>query len=241
MDSVTSGGTGTDFSQQASAQFALTSVTTSGAGSTFLTASAANSMIGNIAHVVSGTNFTAGVLHDYVRLGGCERDLRCECLHGCRRIWRHQHRWRTSFHRCKVAGSASANQGCVAGNAIWIKADSAYTIGASDSINVNGNQTNPIVFEGYNSTRGDGYLGRNTTSDGKLITTNFPSYQYSATFRMVNTTCNMDELRGTSTFPWLARASQIRYFRREIPFMSRIASLLIQAPIRRQDVSVVLR
>lgn len=55
------GASGTDFSQQDAAQFALTGVTSAGAGSTFLDASAAASMIGNICRVVSGTNFTIGL------------------------------------------------------------------------------------------------------------------------------------------------------------------------------------
>jgi len=54
------GASGTDYSQQTSPQYALTSVTTAGAGATFLLASASADMVGNIAHVVSGTNFTAG-------------------------------------------------------------------------------------------------------------------------------------------------------------------------------------
>lgn len=49
---------GTDYSQQAAAQYALTGVTSAGAGNTVLTASAAADMVGNIACCVSGTNFT---------------------------------------------------------------------------------------------------------------------------------------------------------------------------------------
>jgi hypothetical protein len=54
------GASGVDYSQQDSAQYALTGVTSSGAGYVFLTATAAANMVGNIAHVISGTNFTAG-------------------------------------------------------------------------------------------------------------------------------------------------------------------------------------
>lgn len=55
------GSSGTDFSQQDTAQFALTGVASAGAGSVFLTSSAAASMVGNICRVVSGTNFTVGL------------------------------------------------------------------------------------------------------------------------------------------------------------------------------------
>lgn len=55
------GATGVDYSQQNAAQYALTGVTSSGAGSTVLTASAATDMVGNIAQVISGSNFTTGL------------------------------------------------------------------------------------------------------------------------------------------------------------------------------------
>jgi hypothetical protein len=55
------GASGTDYSQQASAQYALTGVTSAGAGNTVLTASAAADMVGNTINVISGTNFTAGL------------------------------------------------------------------------------------------------------------------------------------------------------------------------------------
>lgn len=54
------GSTGTDWSLQASPQYALTSVTSSGSGNTVLSASAVSDMVGNIAQVISGTNFTVG-------------------------------------------------------------------------------------------------------------------------------------------------------------------------------------
>lgn len=54
------GSSGTDFSQQAAAQFALTTVTTAAANAICLSASAATTMVGNIAQIISGTNFTAG-------------------------------------------------------------------------------------------------------------------------------------------------------------------------------------
>ncbi len=49
-----------DYSQQDSAQYNLTGATSSGAGAVILHASAAADMVGNGAHVISGTNFTAG-------------------------------------------------------------------------------------------------------------------------------------------------------------------------------------
>jgi hypothetical protein len=54
------GASGTDWSQQTSAQYTLTGLTSSGAGNTLLTASASADMVGNIAYSVSGTNQTTG-------------------------------------------------------------------------------------------------------------------------------------------------------------------------------------
>lgn len=54
------GASGTDFSQQAAAQFALTGVTTAAANAILLTTSAATTMVGNLANIISGTNFIAG-------------------------------------------------------------------------------------------------------------------------------------------------------------------------------------
>ncbi len=54
------GSSGTDWSQQNSPQYALTGVTSSGAGNTVLSASAAADMVGNCTHVISGTNFNTG-------------------------------------------------------------------------------------------------------------------------------------------------------------------------------------
>lgn len=52
------GASGVDYSQQNSPQYALTGVTSAGAGDTVLTASAATDMVGNVGLVNSGTNFT---------------------------------------------------------------------------------------------------------------------------------------------------------------------------------------
>lgn len=54
------GASGTDYSQQTSPQYALTGIASAGAGATILYASAAANMVGNVAQVISGTNFTTG-------------------------------------------------------------------------------------------------------------------------------------------------------------------------------------
>lgn len=55
------GATGTDFSQQATAQFALSGLTTAAANAIILSASAAATMVGNMINITGGTNFITGV------------------------------------------------------------------------------------------------------------------------------------------------------------------------------------
>ena len=54
------GASGTDYSQQNSAQYALTGLASAGSGNTILYASASADMVGNIANAVSGTNVNTG-------------------------------------------------------------------------------------------------------------------------------------------------------------------------------------
>jgi hypothetical protein len=54
------GASGTDWSQQDTAQYALTGLASSGAGNTVLYASASADMVGNIAQCTGGTNFNTG-------------------------------------------------------------------------------------------------------------------------------------------------------------------------------------
>ncbi len=54
------GASGTDYSQQNSAQYTLTNATTSGADVTIAHSSASTDMVGNICQITAGTNFTTG-------------------------------------------------------------------------------------------------------------------------------------------------------------------------------------
>jgi len=175
------GSTGTDFSQQDAAQYALTSVTTAGADAILLHASAADDMVGNIARIVSGTNFTVGYYEIISVVVGVSITLDRTCatgagVSGVVNIG-------GALTAIGSIGSATVGLGAVAGNIIWIKADGAYSLGATDTLNMPGTNTNPIWVKGYKTTRGDGYLGRNT-GDGKLITTNMPAYAFQAGFRV---------------------------------------------------------
>lgn len=180
------GASGTDYTQQNSAQYALTGCTSSGAGAVILTASAAADMVGNVAQVISGTNFTAGFYEiTSVSVGvSITVDANCTTGAGSSGVVNIG----GALATIGKIGSASANQGAVAGNLICVKSGS-YTLTATDTIACSGTSTLPIRIIGYNSTRptattsGDGYLGR-TNSNGPLITTNMPAYAYNATFRL---------------------------------------------------------
>lgn len=54
------GASGTDYSLQDAAQWNLTTATTAAANAIILDASAAATMVGNVAHIISGTNFITG-------------------------------------------------------------------------------------------------------------------------------------------------------------------------------------
>jgi hypothetical protein len=181
------GYSGTDFSQQDAAQYALTSVTTAGADAILLHADAADDMVGNVARIVSGTNFTVGYYEIISVVAGVSITLDRTCTTGAGSAGV------VNIGGALAAignlGSATAGLGAAPGNLICVKADGTYSLGASDAWSVPATATLPIRIEGYKTTRptattsGDGYLGRNTTSDGKLVTTNMPAYGYQATFR----------------------------------------------------------
>lgn len=156
------GASGSDFSQQDSAQFALTGIATSGAGAVFLTASAASSMVGNLCQVISGTNFTAGVYQITSVSVGVSVTVDRACCTG-------------------VGASGVINIGgafatpakaltsmTVAGHIGYVKATATYNIGTGLSIASNGFDSALIRLIGYTSTRAD--LGRPTLKATAAIT-----------------------------------------------------------------------
>lgn len=151
------GASGTDFSQQDTAQYALTGVTSSGAGNTFLTASAAANMVGNFARVVSGINFTVG----WFEITSVSAGVSVTCATNA-----------AGTSICTGAGASGViNIGGAlslgstfdddvfeefrGGNTCWIRSGN-YALGEAINIaSVSATSTSPITVSGYFSTRGD--------------------------------------------------------------------------------------
>jgi len=161
------GSSGTDFSQQDSAAYNLTGVTSAGAGNTVLTANAAADMVGNGAYVVSGTNFTSTVA------GGANRFEVVSVVVGVSITFS------TNVAGTSICSGIGSNgviniggalslgssddavfEAAVAGVKYWIKAGT-YTQNGNVAITASGTTQKPIVVEGYNATRGDAPTGTN--------------------------------------------------------------------------------
>jgi len=151
------GASGTDFTDQAAAQYALTGVTTAGADAILLDANAAANMVGNIANIVSGTNFTAGSYEIISVVAGVSITLDRTCTSGA-----------GALGVVNIGGSkltlADVDDDMIGGNICYIKAGT-YTVTSTWSLTLNTNL--PINFIGFNTTR----TFNNTDSTRPLITT----------------------------------------------------------------------
>lgn len=165
------GGAGTDYSQQASPQYALTGLTTSGASATIASASASTDMVDNTIQITGGTNFTAGIYRIVSVVAGTSITVDRTC----------------------TTGSGSAGTGNVGGalktidklsgnwvgsNSAYVKAEATYTTAATvlhSPGNVTPATTVPYTrLIGYTSTRGDGGQAtiQCTTGSVTLLSTN---------------------------------------------------------------------
>lgn len=146
---------GTDFSQQNGAQYTSSTLTSVGAGDTILWTSAAADMNRNCIRITGGTNFTVGWYEIIsVSVGSSiQVDRAVTTGAGVSGVG-------------NVGGAISLGsaddawfESVTAGNHVYQKGNATYTLGGAVSIASAGTATNPIIFEGYNSARGDNPTG----------------------------------------------------------------------------------
>lgn len=143
------GASGTDFSQQDAAQYNLTGVTTAAADAILLHASAAADMVGNIANITGGTNFTVGRYEIISIVAGVSitLDRNCTTAAGSAGV--------VNIGGALNFGTAddAVFESMTAGNTMYIKAGT-YIMTAL-SVAAAGSGVSPITISGYNTTRGD--------------------------------------------------------------------------------------
>lgn len=148
------GSSGVDYSQQDAAQYSLTLVTTAAADAILLTSSASADMVGNIAFISAGTNFTVGRYEIIsVSVGvSITLDRTCTTAAGAAGV--------VAIGGALSLGSSddAIFETLVAGNKMWIKGGSGpitYNLGGTVTIGASGSSANVINIEGYALTRGD--------------------------------------------------------------------------------------
>lgn len=149
------GASGTDYSQQNAAQYSLSGLTSVGAGSIILTASASADMVGNLILVTAGTNFTLSVFQITAVSVGVSITVSTNNAGTAVTTG-------VGAAGTAVIGGAFASPGFLGaqitgGNVAYIKSGT-YSI-TSASTNIAGgcfsNANNAITLEGYGVTRGD--------------------------------------------------------------------------------------
>lgn len=152
------GASGVDYSQQTSPQYALTGVTSAGAGDTVLTASAATDMVGNVANVVSGTNFTTGRYQVVSVVAGVSITFGTNKAGGsiCSGVG--------ASGVLNIGGSLASiaalgldtNADAYNSNVVWVKGTDTFTAAVQPNSHMS--------FAGYGTTHGDGTRATITTS-----------------------------------------------------------------------------
>lgn len=138
---------------QDAAQYNLTGVTTAAANAVMLTASASTDMIGNVAHVISGTNFIVGWYEIISAVAGVSITVDRNCTSGI-----------GATGVVNIGGALSLNSTLdddwgdtlAPGNKVWVRYN-ASTINLGESFSPSGTPTAALglVFEGYTTAHGD--------------------------------------------------------------------------------------
>ncbi len=153
------GASGTDYSKQNGAQYALTGIASAGAGNVVLSASAAADMVGNGCHVISGTNFTTGWFEITSVSVGVSITFSTNVAGAsiCTGVG--------ASGVLNIGGAMSLGgtdddavfEAGTAGNIYYVK-NGTYTLGGTVSISLS-SATNPSKIIGYNTTQGDNPMG----------------------------------------------------------------------------------
>jgi len=181
------GASGVDYSVQDAAQFALTSVACAGAGNTVTHVSAATTMVGNGAKVVSGTNMTASWFEVTSVNAGVDITFSTNAAGTsiCTGV--------SANGVVNIGGSLSlestldddAFEAGAAGNMYCIKkfsgGDGEYDLGETVAITLAGTTASPIRLVGYQTTCGDRPLLANMpkVDGGAAATTLGANYSFS--------------------------------------------------------------
>lgn len=185
------GASGTDYSQQDAAQYNLTGVTTAAADAILLDANAAADMVGNIAHIVSGTNFTVGWYEIISVVVGTSitLDRTCTTAAGAAGV-------------VNIGGALSLGhstddslfESLEPGNIVHIEVGSYSP--TSISMTKVGTSSLPITLRGYNAARNDAPTGANrpTLAFG-ANTSSFANYVNQENIIYTATTANGPEVR----------------------------------------------
>lgn len=142
------GSSGTDWSQQTAAQYALTGLTTSGAAAIILTTSASSDMVGNVMQVISGTNFIAGFYQILSISAGISITVDRNVTTGI-----------GASGAANIGGSlltiSAANTAAINGNTIWVNGSgSSYVLATTIALS-NTFSGAPKRLIGYGTTHGD--------------------------------------------------------------------------------------
>lgn len=147
------GATGTDYSQQNAAQYALTGLTTAAANAIILTASASADMVGNIISITAGTNFIVGFYQILsVSVGvSITVDRNCTTAAGALGTANIGGALKTIPTATGLSTYTAASSSVPGPVKIYVKAESTITL--TTQISPNANQSFAII--GYTTTRTD--------------------------------------------------------------------------------------
>ena len=182
------GASGTDWSQQAAAQYSLTGLTTTGASATIVTTSAAADMVGNLIQITGGTNFTTGFYQIVSQSTGVSITVDRNATTGVGAAG-------TGAIGGALATVSKAVNNVAANNVVYLKG--TYTVTAILAFNINSDFGQPLTINGYSTTRDDGTRATWTTATNSISLID-PSSSKNVLIKNVNFT-NTAGTKGTGT------------------------------------------